>query len=78
MKRQIPAECFLLTFTLPAEFRALSFAHQSVAYDLLMCCAWETVRSFSRTDRQLRGTPGTIAVLHTYTRRLDYPRMCIW
>lgn len=72
VKKQVPAEYFLLTFTLPAEFRGLACAHQSVVYDLLMRCAWETVRSFSQNDKQLRGTPGAIAVLHTNTRQLDY------
>jgi hypothetical protein len=72
MNKQVPAEYFLLTFTLPAEFRALSWAHQSVVYDLLMRCCWETVRTFSQNDKQLQGTPGAIAVLHTNTRRLDY------
>ena len=41
-------------------------------YDLLMRCAWDTVRTFSRNDRQLRGIPGAIAVLHTNTRTLDH------
>lgn len=72
LQKQVPAEYFLLTFTLPAEFRALAAAHQSVVYDLLMRCCWETVRTFSQNDRQLQGTPGAIAVLHTNTRRLDY------
>mgnify|MGYP003694549927 CR=1 FL=1 len=36
LNKQVPAEYFLLTFTLPAEFRALSWAHQSVVYELLM------------------------------------------
>lgn len=70
--RQLPGEYFLLTFTLPAEFRPLWNAHQSELYDLLMRTAWETVRTFSQNDKQLRGTPGAIAVLHTHTRRLDY------
>ena len=72
LQRQVPAEYFLLTFTLPAEFRALAWAHPGVVYDLLMRCCWHTVRTFSQNDRQLKGTPGTIAVLHTNTRRLDY------
>jgi hypothetical protein len=72
MQKQVPAEYFLLTFTLPSEFRALSWAHPRVVYDLLMRCAWETVRTFSHNDKQLQGTPGAIAVLHTNTRRLDY------
>jgi hypothetical protein len=72
MKKQVPAEYFLLTFTLPAEFRPLTWAHQSVVYDLLMRCCWETVHTFSQNDKQLQGTPGAIAVLHTNTRRLEY------
>lgn len=72
MKKQAPAEYFLLTFTLPAEFRALAFAHQSVVYDLLLRCCWETVRTFSHNDKQLQGTPGAIAVLHTNTRQLEF------
>jgi hypothetical protein len=71
-KKQVPAGYFLLTFTLPAEFRPLAFAHQREVYDALMRCAWDTVRTFSQNDRQLSGTPGAIAVLHTNTRRLDY------
>ena len=72
MKKQVPAEYFLLTFTLPAEFRALTWAHQSVVYELLMRGCWETVRTFSQNDKQLQGTPGAIAVLHTNTRQLEF------
>ena len=78
MKKQVPAEYFLLTFTLPAEFRAMTFAHQSVVYELMLRCCWETVRTFSQNDKQLQGTPGAIAVLHTNTRRLDYHPHVHW
>ncbi|HRL78657.1 MAG TPA: transposase [Candidatus Accumulibacter phosphatis] len=72
LKKQVPAEYFLLTFTLPAEFRALAWAKQGVVYDLLLQSCWQTVHRFAHNDRQLQGTPGAIAVLHTNTRRLDY------
>ena len=72
LKRLVPAEYFLVTFTLPAEWRPLAWANQKVIYDLLLRCGWETLHTFSRNDRQLQGTPGAIAVLHTSTRRLDY------
>jgi hypothetical protein len=72
LQKQVPATYFLLTFTVPAEFRPLAFAQPKVLYDLLLHCAWQTVATFSRNDRQLQGTPGAIAVLHTHTRRLDY------
>lgn len=47
ISKQVPAEYFLLTFTLPAEFRPIFQAHQAVLYDLLMRASWETVRTFS-------------------------------
>lgn len=72
LKTLVPGEYFLLTFTLPAEFRALAFAHQRTVYGALLQSAWQTVRSFSRHDRQLNGIPGAVAVLHTHSRRLDY------
>ena len=72
LKKLVPAEYFLVTFTLPAEFRPLAWAQQGSVYDLLLRCGWETLRTFSQNDKQLQGTPGAIAVLHTSTRRLDY------
>jgi hypothetical protein len=72
MQRLVPADYFLLTFTLPAELRGLARAHAELVFDSLMRCAWETVHRFGRNDRQLQGTPGAIAVLHTHARRLDF------
>jgi hypothetical protein len=72
IRRQVPADYFMLTFTLPAQFRELAWRHQRTLYALLFECAWDTVRTFSRNDRQLQGMPGAVAVLHTHSRRLDY------
>jgi len=72
LKKQVPADYFLLTFTLPAELRALTWRHQRVIYTLMTRCSWETVCAFSQHDRQLQGIPGATTVLHTHARRLDY------
>jgi hypothetical protein len=72
LQKQVPTAYFMLTFTLPAEFRPLAWAQPGVSYDLLLRCSWDTVRAFSQNDRQLQGTPGAIAVLHTNTRQLEY------
>jgi len=72
LKKQVPADYFLLTFTLPAELRSLAWHHQRMLYALMIQCSWETVRTFSQNDKQLQGIPGAIAVLHTHSRRLDY------
>jgi hypothetical protein len=68
----VPGQYFLVTFTVPAEFRALALADPRPCYDLLMQCAWQTLLAFTRNHRQLQGTPGAVAVLHTHSRRLDY------
>jgi hypothetical protein len=72
LNKQLPAEYFLLTFTLPEELRPLAWWHQRTLYALMIQCVWETVRTFSQNDKQLQGTPGAIAVLHTHSRRLDF------
>ncbi|MBT0964274.1 IS91 family transposase, partial [Denitromonas iodatirespirans] len=68
----VPADYFLLTFTLPAELRPLARYHSRTVFDALMRCSWATVSRFAGNDRQLQGTPGAIAVLHTHNRRLDF------
>ncbi len=72
LARQLPAEYFLITFTVPAQFRALAAAQPARFHDLLIACSWETVRTFCHNDKQLAGHAGAMAVLHTHTRALDY------
>ena len=72
LKKLVPGNYFMVTFTLPAEFRALAWQHQRVMYELIIRGAWETVNTFSRNDRKLRGTAGAVTVLHTHSRRLDF------
>jgi len=62
----------MITFTLPAELRPLAWMHKRVVYQKLFQCAWDTLNTFSQNDKQLQGTPGMVAVLHTHSRRLDY------
>lgn len=68
----VPATYFLVTFTLPAQLRTLAWAHQRVVYEALMRCAWDTLKTFSLNDKQLSGTPGALAVLHTHNRQLGF------
>lgn len=72
LNKQVPAQYFLLTFTLPAQLRSLAWRHQRLIYAMMTSCSWETARTFSLNDRQLQGMPGATAVLHTHSRRLDY------
>ena len=67
-ERLVPAEYFLVTFTVPRELRAFIYRHQRLAYDALMSSAWQTLNQFSENDKELRGRTGAISVLHTHSR----------
>ena len=68
----LPGTYFLITFTLPAELRALAWSHQQTVYGLLMQCAWDTLAQFSHNHRRLLGQAGAVGVLHTHSRRLEF------
>ena len=72
LKRRVKGNYVMNTFTIPAEFRSLFYTHQKALYTLLFGTIWETLQTFSQNDKQLQGTPGAIAVLHTHSRKLDY------
>jgi len=72
LSRQLPTRYALITFTLPKQLRPLAWSHQRPMYSLMFKAVWETLLSFSQNDKQLKGTPGVIAVLHTQTRALEY------
>ena len=70
--RLLPCAYFLPTFTLPAELRALAWAHQTLVYGLLMTAAAAALLKLSADPRYLGARPGVLAVLHTWTRALLY------
>ena len=72
LKKQVPAEYFLLTFTLPQEFRSLAWRHQHTLYSFMTRCSWETVKTFTLKDKQLRGNAGAVTVLHTHSRLFNF------
>ena len=72
LQKLVPGNYFMITFTLPAEFRSLVWHNQRVVYELITRNAWDTVNTFSRNDKKLRGSAGAVAVLHTHNRRLDF------
>jgi len=72
LKRRVKGNYVMITFTVPAQFRSLFYDHQKALYTLLFGTIWETLKIFSQNDKQLQGTPGAIAVLHTHSRQLNY------
>jgi Putative transposase/Transposase zinc-binding domain len=70
--RLLPCDHYLLTFTLPQELRALARAHQHVVYSALLQEAAAAVQTLAADRAWVGGQVGILAVLHTWTRTLDY------
>ena len=72
LKKEVPADYFMLTFTIPRELRSLVWQNQRLLYSAMTQCCWETVKTFVQNDSTLQGSAGAITVLHTHSRSLDY------
>jgi hypothetical protein len=70
--RLLPCDHYLLTFTLPAQLRAVARRHQRVVYGALLREAAASVQRVAEDRAWIGGTPGILAVLHTWSRTLDY------
>jgi hypothetical protein len=69
----LPVKYFHVVFTLPSELRELFLQNQSLLYNLLFRCAWETIGEFAKDPRQqMIAKAGMIAILHTWTQKLLY------
>lgn len=71
-RRLLPCAYYLLTFTLPAELRALARSHQKAVYSLLLSSAAASLQKLAWDPRYLGAQLGILAVLHTWTRALLY------
>jgi hypothetical protein len=70
--RLLPVPYYLLTFTLPAELRPLARSRPRLVYSILIKAAAAAVLKLTADPKYLGGTPGIIAVLHTWTRAMLY------
>ncbi|HEX9704750.1 MAG TPA: IS91 family transposase [Gemmatimonadales bacterium] len=70
--RLLPCEHYLLTFTLPAQLRPVARSNQKVVYATLLREAAATVQKLAGDRQWIGGTPGMLAVLHTWSRTLAY------
>jgi putative transposase/transposase-like zinc-binding protein len=68
----LPAPHFLVTFTLPAELRALARRYQKTLYNLLFRSSSEALQELALDPRFIGGRIGMVGVLHTWTRDLRY------
>ncbi|MEH6652310.1 MAG: IS91 family transposase [Motiliproteus sp.] len=71
-QKLLPVEYFLVTFTLPAELRALAWQNQRQVYTALFRATEKTLSAFGQNPKHLGADIGMTAVLHTHSRRLIY------
>jgi len=70
--RLLPCDHYLLTFTLPGQLRPLARSHQRVVYAALLREAAAAVQTLADDRQWVGGTVGILAVLHTWSRTLEY------
>jgi hypothetical protein len=70
--RLLPCDHYLLTFTLPQQLRSIARAHQAVVYAALLREAAAAVQTLADDRTWVGGTLGILAVLHTWSRTMEY------
>jgi hypothetical protein len=68
----LPVTHFLVTFTLPAELRAVARSNQKTIYNLLFRASSAALLQLAHDPRFLGARLGMVGVLHTWTRQLLY------
>jgi predicted RNA-binding Zn-ribbon protein involved in translation (DUF1610 family) len=68
----LPVPYFLITFTLPAELRAIAYRHQRQVYTLFFRASAAALQQLAADPRFVGGQIGMLGVLQTWTRDLRY------
>ena len=72
LDKELPAQYYLLTFTLPKQLRELAWQHQRDIYTILFAVISELLQTFCQNDKKLCGAAGFTMVMHTHSRKLDF------
>jgi hypothetical protein len=70
--RLLPCDHYLLTFTLPHELHAVARSHQRTVCAALLREAAAAIQTLATERTWVGGTLGILAVLHTWSRTLEY------
>jgi len=72
LSKQLPAEYYLITFTLPSQLRNIAWKNQKLVYTLFFFCVQNVLKTFTKNDNKLNGKAGFTAILHTHSRELNF------
>lgn len=73
LKKTLPVNYFMVTFTVPQELRRLIRSNQKAAYAALFSAAAGAMKKLAKDPRFVGcDTAGFTGILHTWTRQLEY------
>ncbi len=72
LSKRLPAQYYLITFTLPEQLRDLAWKNQTTIYSLMFACVQDVLKTFTKNDKKLGGAAGFTSILHTHSRALEY------
>jgi hypothetical protein len=72
MARVLDVDYFHVVFTLPSALRSLALGNRRLVFAHLLRAAAETLRALGRAPKRLGAELGMTAVLHTWTRELEF------
>lgn len=68
----LPVDYFMVTYTLPAEFRTMARSNQKKVYGAFFRASAQSFQELARQKKHLGGQVGMMGVLQTWTRDLMY------
>ena len=71
-QKLLPVSYSMVTITLPYQLRQWVWKQQKTIYPIFFKAVIETLNTFANNDRQLQGSLGMTAILHTHSRKLEY------
>ena len=70
--RRLPVPYFMLTFTVPKSLRWFFLRYDRVAYNALFAAASGAIKELFADSKYFGGQSGFTAVLHTWTRQMEF------
>ncbi|NQV19376.1 MAG: IS91 family transposase [Armatimonadetes bacterium] len=72
MRKLLPVNYFLVTFTIPEELRFICRSNQKLFYSVLFKASSEALKTLLNDPKYAGGKSGFVGILHTWTRQLHY------
>jgi len=72
LERVLPTQHFHVVFTIPQELKPLALRNRAFFFNLLFAAASSTLLELGHDPKRVGGLLGITAILHTWTRTLDF------